>query len=241
VPINPDFSALEAVITAKVESVATNIDNKDLLIQMKALEAAVANLALTRVISEGTYQQGQVLATASTASGTLSAAATAAGVTLQNALNTATTTFNTLSDTAITTINGLLDELGTVNASDIIALVNSSLTTITNAATAATGLVATARLDAIAAIQQLQSDATGVVSGAGTTALNNIAAAYGTVSADISSAEYSALTNISSAEAASVLVLQGFTGQAAIDAIRADLTLVRNDRWLGLGIFAPTV
>ena len=59
-PINPDFSALEAVITAKVNSVATNIDNKDLLIQMKALEAAVANLALTRVIAEGTYQQGQV-------------------------------------------------------------------------------------------------------------------------------------------------------------------------------------
>ena len=110
-PINPDFSALEAVITAKVEAVATNIDNKDLLIQMKALEAAVANLALTRVIAEGTYQQGLVTSTATTASAALNTSVTTAQTNLNGIVTTATTNLNAAAANAIEDFNDVATPL----------------------------------------------------------------------------------------------------------------------------------
>lgn len=214
-PINPDFSALEAIITAKVESVATNIDNKDLLIQMKALEAAVANLALTRVIAEGTYQQGQVTNSANTAVTTLNNAVTTAETDLGNVVDTATTSlndaaaaalleFNTTSGAVLTTINGLLDDLGDTNTQDIIDLVTQSLLDITTAANTATD-----------ALTQLQNDAVGVISGAGTTALND------------------AVSGINTARD------QAIAAVSASGDVTNQLNFLRNDRWLGLNIFAP--
>jgi hypothetical protein len=216
VPINPDFSALEAVITAKVESVATNIDNKDLLIQMKALEAAVANLALTKVIAEGTYQQGQVTLTASTAIGSLNTAVTnaedaldlivtTAEGNLSDAADAALLSFTTTSDAVLATINGLLDQLGETNVQDIIDLVTQSLSDITDAATAASE-----------ALTQLQQDAVGVISGAGTSALDN------------------AVSGINTARDAAILAV------SASGDLTNQINFIRNDRWLGLNIFAPT-
>ena len=215
-PINPDFSALEAVITAKVESVATNIDNKDLLIQMKALEAAVANLALTKVIAEGTYQQGQVTLTASTAIGSLNTAVTnaedaldlivtTAEGNLSDAADAALLSFTTTSDAVLATINGLLDQLGETNVQDIIDLVTQSLSDITDAATAASE-----------ALTQLQQDAVGVISGAGTSALDN------------------AVSGINTARDAAILAV------SASGDLTNQINFIRNDRWLGLNIFAPT-
>ena len=120
-PINPDFSALEAVITAKVESVATSIDNKDLLIQMKALEAAVANLALTRVIAEGTYQQGQVTATANTAVTTLNDGVSTATTNLNTLVNTATDSLNTASEAALDSFTAGTTATSANTASAIVA------------------------------------------------------------------------------------------------------------------------
>jgi hypothetical protein len=216
VPINPNFSALEAVITAKVESVATNIDNKDLLIQMKALEAAVANLALTKVITEGTYQQGQVTLTASTAIGSLNTAVTnaedALGLivttaegNLSDAADAALLSFTTTSDAVLATINNLLDQLGETNVQDIIALVTQSLSDITDAANAASE-----------ALTQLQQDAVGVISGAGTSALDN------------------AVSGINTARDAAILAV------SASGDLTNQINFIRNDRWLGLNIFAPT-
>jgi len=216
VPINPDFSALEAVITAKVEAVATNIDNKDLLIQMKALEAAVANLALTKVIAEGTYQQGQVTLTASTAIGNLNTAVTnaedaldlivtTAEGNLSDAADAALLSFTTTSDTVLATINDLLDQLGETNVQDIIDLVTQSLSDITDAATAASE-----------ALTQLQQDAVGVISGAGTSALDN------------------AVSGINTARDAAILAV------SASGDLTNQINFLRNDRWLGLDIFAPT-
>ena len=215
-PINPNFSALEAVITAKVESVATNIDNKDLLIQMKALEAAVANLALTKVITEGTYQQGQVTLTASTAIGSLNTAVTnaedALGLivttaegNLSDAADAALLSFTTTSDAVLATINNLLDQLGETNVQDIIALVTQSLSDITDAANAASE-----------ALTQLQQDAVGVISGAGTSALDN------------------AVSGINTARDAAILAV------SASGDLTNQINFIRNDRWLGLNIFAPT-
>ena len=215
-PINPDFSALEAVITAKVEAVATNIDNKDLLIQMKALEAAVANLALTKVIAECTYQQGQVTLTASTAIGGLNTAVTnaedaldlivtTAEGNLSDAADAALLSFTTTSDTVLATINDLLDQLGETNVQDIIDLVTQSLSDITDAATAASE-----------ALTQLQQDAVGVISGAGTSALDN------------------AVSGINTARDAAILAV------SASGDLTNQINFLRNDRWLGLDIFAPT-
>lgn len=215
-PINPDFSALEAIITAKVESVATNIDNKDLLIQMKALEAAVANLALTRVIAEGTYQQGQVTNSANTAINTVNLAVTTAESDLGDIVDTATTDlndaaaaalleFNTTSGSVLDTINDLLADLGDTNTQDIIDLVTASLLDITTAANTATDT-----------ITQLQQDAVGVISGAGTSALND------------------AVSGINTARDQAIAAV-GASGD-----VTAALNFIRNDRWLGLNIFAPT-
>ncbi len=215
-PINPDFSALEAIITAKVESVATNIDNKDLLIQMKALEAAVANLALTRVIAEGTYQQGQVTNSANAAIVTLNQGVEDAEEDFDAIIATATTNLNTASSTAITDFNnvaeplieeieGLLEELGETNTQDIIDLVTTSLSQITTAASTATSAITSAQSDAITAIS---SSASSTLSGA---------------ISDINTARDTAIQAVS-----------------ASGNLTAALNLIRDDRWLGLNIFAPT-
>jgi hypothetical protein len=245
VPINPDFSALEAVITAKVESVATNIDNKDLLIQMKALEASIANLALTRVIAEGTYQQGQVTNTAATAITNLNQGVTTAQTNLSNIISTATTNLNSAAAAALTTfttdanaiidqINDLLDQLGSVNAQQIIDLVTDGLADISAAATTATGAISTAYNTAAGAITQLQSDAVTVIAQAGTTALDDIGTTKSTALSDISGAESVALLDINTAKD------QAIAAVSASSNVADQIAFLRNDRWLGLNIFAPT-
>lgn len=215
VPINPDFSALEAVITAKVEAVATNIDNKDLLIQMKALEAAVANLALTKVIAEGTYQQGQVTNSATAAVAVLNQGVaqaetdlgvivSAAETDLTAAANAAITTFESVANPLIAQINDLLAELGETNTQDIIDLVTTSLSQITTAANNATS-----------AITSLQSDATSAISTAASSAIS---------------------TAIFDINAARDLAIQAVTASGDVNAA---INLIRDDRWLGLNIFAP--
>lgn len=215
-PINPDFSALEAVITAKVNTVATNIDNKDLLIQMKALEAAVANLALTRVIAEGTYQQGQITTTATAAASTLNTTVSNANTSLGTVVSTATSNLNTAASTALSTfntsanatiaqINALLATLGSVNAQQVVDSVTQGVATITAAANSAT-----------TAINNLQSSAISAIGTAATNSLNSAVASINTTR-DTAIAAVGASGNL----------------QGVID-------FVRNDRWLGLNIFAPT-
>lgn len=232
-PINPDFSALEAVITAKVEAVATNIDNKDLLIQMKALEAAVANLSLTRVIAEGTYQSGQLGVIANNAVTTINGVVSTAQTTLQaiidggsedlaTAAQTALDEFNTASGTVIDTIDALLVELGSVNTQDIIDLVTQSLLDIAGAAS-----------DANDAITEMKDAALLVVGGAGSTAVGDIIDAKGTALDAISGANTDALDGIQTAK------LNAIAAVGASSDISAQLRLVRDDRWLGLNIFAP--
>jgi hypothetical protein len=234
-PINPDFSALEAVITAKVEAVATNIDNKDLLIQMKALEAAVANLSLTRVIAEGTYQSGQLGVIVANATTTINGVVSTAQTTLQGIVDNGTTDlsdaaamalsdFNTASGTVLTTIDGLLTELGSVNTADIIALVEQSLLDIAGAAS-----------DANTAITEMKDAALLVVGGAGSTAVGDIITAKGGALDDISSANTSALDGINTAK------INAIAAVGASSDISAQLRLVRDDRWLGLDIYSPTV
>jgi hypothetical protein len=233
VPINPDFSALEAVITAKVEAVATNIDNKDLLIQMKALEAAVANLSLTRVIAEGTYQAGQLSTIANSAAATINGVVTAAQTTLGNiiatgesdlsaAATTALNTFNTSTAVVLSEINTLLTELGGVNTADIIALVNQSLLNIQAAATTANN-----------AVEAMKDAAVLVVSNAGNTAVSDIIDTKTTALDAISGANTSALGDIQYARD------QAIAAVSASSDLTAQLRLVRDDRWLGLNIFAP--
>lgn len=233
-PINPDFSNLEAIITAKVESVATNIDNKDLLIQMKALEAAVANLALTRVIAEGTYQQGQVTNSANNAITTLNTGVTTAQTTLNGIVTTATTnlntastnalaSFTTTSDAVLATINDLLEDLGDTNTQDIIDLVTASLGQITTAANNATS-----------AITDLRQDAVAVVASTGTTAIGNVNDARDASLNAVSGAQTTAISGINTARDAAILAVS-----ASGDATKL-INFVRDDRWLGLNIFAPT-
>lgn len=233
-PINPDFSALEAIITAKVESVAVNIDNKDLLIQMKALEAAVANLALTRVIAEGTYQQGQVTSTAATASTSLNNTVSTANTNLTAVVNTATTnlnsaataaiaSFNAVANPVIATIEDLLEDLGETNTQDIIDLVTLSLGQITTAANTAT-----------TSITQLKNDALTVIASTGTTAVGSV-----------NTARDSSLTVLANAEEDSIEGIELARDQAiaAVSAsgdVTNQINFLRNDRWLGLNIFGPT-
>lgn len=232
-PINPDFSALESVITAKVESVATNIDNKDLLIQMKALEAAVANLALTRVIAEGTYQQGQVTSTATTAIATLNAGLDAAEEDFDTLVSTATTNLNTASTNAITAFNNvanpliaqieeLLEELGETNTQDIIDLVNASLTQITNAANTATST-----------INQARNDATTIIASTGTSAVESVTTARDTSLNSLTAQQSTSISAINTARDAAIAAV------SASGDVSKQIALIRDDRWLGLNIFAP--
>lgn len=233
-PINPDFSNLEAIITAKVESVATNIDNKDLLIQMKALEAAVANLALTRVIAEGTYQQGQVTNSANSAITTLNTGVAAAQTSLGTIVTTATTNLNTASTSALTSftttsdavllvINNLLEDLGDTNTQDIIDLVIASL-----------GQITTAANNANSAITELRQDAVAVVSSTGTTAIGNVNDARDASLNAVSGAQTSAVSGINVARDAAILAVSASGDATAL------INFIRDDRWLGLDIFAPT-
>lgn len=233
-PINPDFSALEAIITAKVESVATNIDNKDLLIQMKALEAAVANLALTRVIAEGTYQQGQVTSTAAAASTSLNNTVTTANTNLTGVVNTATTnlntaataaiaSFNAVADPVIEEIEGLLAELGETNTQDIIDLVTASLGQITTAANNAT-----------TSINQLKNDAETIIASTGTSAVGAVNTARDESLTILANAEEDSIEDIENARD------QAIAAVSASGDVTNQINFLRNDRWLGLNIFGPT-
>lgn len=54
-------AATGTAVTASTTGVAVvNVDNKELLIQMKAMEAATTNLSLGRVVSEGNYQYNAI-------------------------------------------------------------------------------------------------------------------------------------------------------------------------------------
>ena len=233
--INPNFSALEAVITAKVEAVATNIDNKDLLIQMKALEAAVANLSLTRVIAEGTYQSGQLAAIVASAQSTVngvvaSATTTLNGIvttgsaTLSAAATSALSTFNTSTTATIAQINTLQSQLGNVNANQIAAQITAGLASIQTALTAANTSITTTKNSALA-----------LVSTAGSSAVGDVVTARGGALDDISSANTSALSGINTAKNNAIAAV-GATSDVA-----SQLRLVRDDRWLGLDIYSPTV
>jgi len=234
VPITPDFSALEAVITAKVEAVATNIDNKDLLIQMKALEAAVANLALTRVIAEGTYQQGQVTSTATAASTALNNTVSTANTNLTAVVDTATTnlnsaataaiaSFNAVANPVIATIEDLLEELGETNTQDIIDLVIQSLGQITTAANNAT-----------TSINQLKNDAETVVASTGTSAVGAVNTARDASLTALANAEEDSIDDIELARD------QAIAAVSASGDVTNQINFLRNDRWLGLNIFGPS-
>jgi hypothetical protein len=54
-----------AVVASTTGVAVVTVDNKELLIQMKAMEAATTNLSLGRVVSEGNYQYNQISSLAS--------------------------------------------------------------------------------------------------------------------------------------------------------------------------------
>lgn len=58
-------SATGAAVTGGNGQAVVNVDTKELLLQMKALETATTNLGLGRVVSEGNYQYNQISALAS--------------------------------------------------------------------------------------------------------------------------------------------------------------------------------
>ena len=57
--------ATGTAVTGAVGVAVVNVDTKELLLQMKALETATTNLSLGRVVSEGNYQYNQISAIAS--------------------------------------------------------------------------------------------------------------------------------------------------------------------------------
>ena len=235
---------LQSVITAKVEQVATNIDNKDLLIQMKALEAAVANLALTKVIAEGTYQSGLITSSAATAITTLNTGVTTAQNNLNTIVTTATTNLNNVKNAALASftsqtndvldqIDDLLAQLGSVNTNDIVTLVNNGLASITSAANTATSSITTARNNATATILQAQSDAVTIISTTGTGAISNLNTARDQALDSVSGSRTDALSAINTARD------QAITAVTTSGNVSRQIAIIRDDRWLGLNIFAP--
>lgn len=59
--------ATGTAVTGAVGVAVVNVDTKELLLQMKALETATTNLSLGRVVSEGNYQYNQISTIASQA------------------------------------------------------------------------------------------------------------------------------------------------------------------------------
>jgi hypothetical protein len=57
-------AATGTAVTGATGSAVVNVDTKELLLQMKALETATTNLGLGRVVSEGNYQYNQISALA---------------------------------------------------------------------------------------------------------------------------------------------------------------------------------
>lgn len=55
-------SATGAAVTGATATAIANIDTKELLLQMKAIETATTNLSLGKVVSEGLYQQAAITA-----------------------------------------------------------------------------------------------------------------------------------------------------------------------------------
>ena len=58
-------AATGTAVTGAVGVAVVNVDTKELLLQMKALETATTNLSLGRVVSEGNYQYNQISTIAS--------------------------------------------------------------------------------------------------------------------------------------------------------------------------------
>lgn len=58
-------AATGTAVTNATGAAVVNVDTKELLLQMKALETATTNLSLGRVVSEGNYQYNQISAIAS--------------------------------------------------------------------------------------------------------------------------------------------------------------------------------
>lgn len=58
-------AATGTAVTGATGVAVVNVDTKELLLQMKALETATTNLSLGRVVSEGNYQYNQISAIAS--------------------------------------------------------------------------------------------------------------------------------------------------------------------------------
>ncbi len=146
------------------------VDSKELLIQMKALEAATQNLSLGKVVAEGLYQQGLIQTTA----------------------NSALSTYNSNVATATTQLNALLEQLGGINTQAIIDLVTQKLAEINSATTTAINNINTAASTA-------QTDAVNAVSAQQTTSVNAVSAQQATSITAVQNAATSATTTATTA------------------------------------------
>ena len=177
------------------------VDSKELLIQMKALEAATQNLSLGKVIAEGLYQQGLIQTTA----------------------NSALSTYNSNVTTATTQLNALLAQLGGINTQAIIDLVTQKLAEINAATTTAINNINSAASTA-------QTNAVNAVTAQQTTSVNAVSAQQATsitaVQNAATSATTTATTAITNAKNAAIVeintTLTG-TGLATISASLNDL------------------
>jgi hypothetical protein len=178
------------------------VDSKELLIQMKALEAATQNLSLGKVVAEGLYQQGLIQTTA----------------------NSALSTYNETTATATAQINALIAQLGGVNTQAIIDLVTTKLAEINSATTTAinniSSAASTAQTTAVNAVSAQQTTSVNAVTSAQTTATNAITSAQSTAVSAVSTAGTNATNSATSAittakDAAIVEINTALTGTGA--------------------------
>ena len=163
-------AATGTAVTGATGSATIIVDSKELLIQMKALEAATANLSLGKVVSEGLYQQGLIQTTAASA----------------------LATYNSTVATGTASINALLAQLGGINTQAIIDLVTQKLADINTASATAISAVN-------AAASTAQTNATNAVASAQTTATNAVTAQQATSISAVNSAATSATTTATNA------------------------------------------
>jgi hypothetical protein len=102
-------------------------------------------------------------------------------------------------------------------------LVTTSLAQITTAANNANSTITTSRQDAVT-----------VISSTGTTAVNDVTTAKNTSLTAVSAAQTTAIAGINTARDTAILAVS-----ASGDATKI-INFIRDDRWLGLNIFAPT-
>lgn len=194
-------AASGTAVTGASGSATIIVDSKELLIQMKALEAATQNLSLGKVIAEGLYQQGLI----------------------QTTSNSALSTYNSTVATATTQLNALLAQLGGINTQAIIDLVTQKLSEINSATTTAINNIN-------AAASTAQTNAVNAVSAQQTTSVNAVVSQQSTSITAVQSAATTATTNattaITTAKDAAIVeintTLTG-TGLATISASLNDL------------------